>query len=177
MTTDLKKLKRAGVEPARVFGRRDFDPKAAGEVLHYTFAGADYYSPAFPTWMLLDGDCGVIDKAITRYGMREAPVTGGWVEYATRLFADAGVDVTLDEPLDYSLSNGVIVSAYPVPSAGVVPATPVMYLLRRFGEDLSFQYDGSMFVIRVRHEGECVGVIRTIAADCVTLWTPEDVAA
>lgn len=172
--TDIRKLRRGALEPARVFGRRDFDPKAAGAVLHYSFDGKDYYSPAYPTWMIRDGECGVLDKAITRYGMREAPVTGRWVEYAGRLFADAGTPIDLGEPLDYSLSNGVVFAAHTVGPLGVVPATPVMYLLRRFDADsLDFQFDPTMKVVRAWVDGECVAVIRIVATERVSRWTPE----
>lgn len=177
VTADLRKLKRAGVEPARVFGRRDFDPKSSGAVLHYiTPEGLHYYSPSFPTWMVLDGECKVLDKACQRYGMREAPVTARWVEYSTRLLADEGEVISLGDPEDYSLSNGVVFSAYTVGPCGVVPATPVMYVMRRFGEPLVFKYDNTMKVVRAWAEGTCVAVIRIIAADRVALWLLEGAA-
>lgn len=176
MTTDLRKLKRAGVEPARVFGRRDFDPKASGAVWHYSLDGEDWFSPHYPTWMFKGTDCPVLAKAIQRYGVEEAPVTGRWVDFGQRLTGGPELgDRLLGEAEDYERSDGVIFPGYELEGV-VIPATPVMYAYRRFGEDITFGSSDEMKVLRIHADGETVGIIRFIAADTVSAWTLAAVA-
>src|SRR5271166_1118134 len=140
-SSDLKKLKRAAIEPARVFARRDFDPTESRPVLHFawlqnTDSGVkfrEFYSPHFPTWMFEAGDdLHVIDKAIERYGLEEAPVNGKWYEFAEFLFdIEAGIPILLPDPEYKQMKNGAQVAFYYVGRKEWVAATPIVYAQRR----------------------------------------------
>src|SRR5271166_2940602 len=143
-SSDLKKLKRAAIEPARVFARRDFDPTESRPVLHFawlqnTDSGVkfrEFYSPHFPTWMFEAGDdLHVIDKAIERYGLEEAPVNGKWYEFAEFLFDvdRKGMPVALKDPEYRQMTNGAIVAFYHLGGIDFIAATPVQYAIRRWG--------------------------------------------
>lgn len=173
---DLKKLMRGALEPARVFGRRDFDPKGALPLYHYQHNGVDYWSPGWPTWMVADGDCRVLEKAIQRYGFREAPITLTWGTYADKLFNPAASGYhDLGALDDYELiQSGVIFPGYSV-NGTVYPATPIAYAQRRWGDDLSeYRSDGDY--LRVIVDGAVVVVVRSIAADRVRLWSAAQAA-
>lgn len=170
--SDLKKLMRGALEPARVFGRRDFDPKGAEALLHYQHDGLDYWSPGFPTWLIADGDCRVLEKAIQRYGYREAPVTGSWPAFADKLFCAGNPRLRADlgELVDYELKkSGVVFSGFSVNGA-VYPATPVAYAQRRWGDTLGeYRSDGDF--LRILVDGKVVVVVRSIASDHLRVWT------
>ena len=164
-SNDLKRLNRAAIEPARVFARRDFDPNDSRPVLHFAWgrranSRREFYSPHFPTWMFEAGDdIGVIDKAIVRYGMKEAPVTGQWWDFAEFLFdRERGKEVALPEPEIRQMTNGAQVPFYWLGGIDFVAATPVMYALRRFGPKTYFTLEGKF--VRVCAEDRVVGVIR-----------------
>jgi hypothetical protein len=174
---DTKKLRRAAVEPARVFGRRDFDNGTPGPLHHYDLAGTDYWSPNYPTWLIIDGDCGVLEKALKRYGSVEAPVSGRWPEWVDRMLEWQRVDeVSLAGPDEWTLRNGVTAPFYEVVGDGnddlactgrLIAATPVMYCVRRFGEDCEYWFDGT--VLRVVHAGRVVAIINSHASDDLEL--------
>ena len=158
---DLKKLSRAGIEPARVFARRDFDPDDNRPVLHYQTRDREFYSPHFPTWMFEGGDeLHVIEKAIDRYGLEEAPVTGRWWDYADFLFDPRqSEDIVKLADAEYrQMTNGTIVPFFYLGGLDFVAATPVTYAHRRWGDDIVFTLQGKFF--RIIHDGRVVGVVR-----------------
>lgn len=170
---DLKKLMRGALEPARVFGRRDFDPKAAPAVLHYQFRGQDYWSPGYPTWIVIDGDCKVLERAIQRYGMREAPVSVGWDEFALKLLGlkpKTRVQFAELEFAEFELSgSGVILTGVEV-GPRVFPGTPIAYAQRRFGaQELSYYADGEYLKIATAN-GIVVVVVRALRIGSAALW-------
>ena len=169
--SNLKKLMRGALEPARVFGRRDFDPKGGEALLHYQHNGDDYWSPGFPTWIVADGDCRVLERAIQRYGYREAPVAGGWQEFGDKLFNPIGFPAfELGELTDYELvQSGVVFPGFSVNGA-VYPATPIAYAQRRWGDTLGeYRSDGDF--LRVLVDGKVVVVVRSIENDRLKVWT------
>lgn len=163
MEVDFKKLRRAGIEPARVFARRDFDPDDNRPVLHYSWGDREFYSPHFPTWMFEAGDdTRVIEKAILRYGLEEAPVTGKWYDgYAEFLFdPKAGERVPLGPPVYKQMNNGSIVPFHHIGKWNVyIAATPMMYADRRWGGNVTLRKGGRF--VRLIVDGRVVGVIRT----------------
>lgn len=168
---------RGALEPARVFGRRDFDPKGAEALLHYQHDGLDYWSPGFPTWIIADGDCRVLEKAIQRYGYREAPVSPGWTAFADKLFAAGNRRLAgaPDELVDYELrKSGVVFPGFSV-NGTVYPATPVAYAQRRWGDAIGeYRSDGDF--LRILVDGKVVVVVRSIASDHLRVWTAAQAA-
>lgn len=165
LSSDLKSLKRAAIEPARVFARRDFDPNEKRPVLHFSWNDREFYSPHFPTWMFESGDeCGVIEKAIDRYGLEEAPVTGRWWDFAEFLFDPTkGQALVLDEPEMRVMTNGAHVAFYWLGGIDFIAATPVAYAQRRWDGDFSITKDGKFARIITYDDdnnGRVVGVIR-----------------
>lgn len=177
---DDKKLRRAALQPARVFGRRDFDPNPAEELLHFSLDGEDYWSPGFPTWLIADGDCKVLEKAIQNYGVREAPVNANWLTFGRRLTSvlDGKPLDELDELHDYELPNGTVATCYAVDVDGgesVFPATPVMYAERRFAQDVR-SYRVERDYLRVIVEGKVVLVVRSLRPGTAVRWQPSAAA-
>lgn len=162
---EVKKLRRAALEPARVFARRDFDPNDSRPVFHYSWGTGtqhrDFYSPHFPTWIFEGNDeLHVIEKAIDRYGLEEAPVTGKWWDYAEFLFdPERGTNFESTQAEYRTMTNGAIVPFFHVGGIDFMAATPAVYAQRRFGPFfVRFTKEGKF--IRVLFENRVVGVIR-----------------
>lgn len=171
--SDLKKLMRGALEPARVFGRRDFDPGSGQALFHYLHNGNDYWSPRYPTWLVADGDCRVLERAIQRYGYAEAPVSGGWQAFGDKLFDNLGELVGSDDFdgfEDYELlASGVVFPGFSM-NGTVYPATPIAYAQRRWGDAIEeYRSDGTF--LRILAEGKVVVVVRSIASDRLKVWT------
>lgn len=158
----IKSLQRAALEPARVYGRRDFDSGEGLPVLHYpSLDGANWYSPNYPTWMFVDeGDNPCLKRAIDRYGVAEAPVDGSWFDFAETLFDGMrGMVFNLKAPVLREMKDGGHVPFFEIPDSDGIycAATPVIHAIRRFG-DVTLKHDDN--IVRILHLNEVVGIVR-----------------
>ena len=135
MSDLVRKLKRAAVEPSRVFAQSD--TRDLREPLwHFTVGSESWFAPWAGAWMVVGGDCKVLTRAVDKLGMH----TFGEAPGISRLLARTDTPVNLDEPeLNFA---GAPKHIYPVCRVtgdrlclGAVPATPVYYAYRRFGTD------------------------------------------
>lgn len=172
LTSDFKKLMRAALEPARVFGRRDFDDGKAPELLAFTVGEAKWYGPGWPTWLFAGGECKVLAKALERYGSREPlpQQTERFADYMHSMLVDdgRGFEVDIPNPEFLALSDGRTFAGYELADGSALPATPVLYLLRRFGVEPTWSTHPTMSVVRGYVDGDVVAAVRTIANEKVS---------
>ena len=133
MTSDLvTKLQRAAREPARVFAQSDF--RDLREPMWRISDGTDnWYCAPFGAWAILGGDCPVLERALQKWG--EKPIRdGGWL--ADLLRAQSQPVVVGDPELrEVCLPKPQLAPFCPVGEGGRrVPATPVYYAYRRYGD-------------------------------------------
>jgi hypothetical protein len=148
-----KKLWRAANEPARVYARRDFDPKSAEPLLLFVHNRKEYYSPGYPTWMFLGGDK-VTERAIMRYGCAKSQIRES-------IFDPIGgiVDINPDGSTEATRVDGLTFPAWYLKDQ-LFPGTPIAYGLRRWNDQIQWKVDGVL--LRGVVGGEVVACIRSL---------------
>lgn len=163
-----KKLKRAALQPARVFGRADFGDER-GPMWTWDWYGTDWYAPMYPQWCIAGADYGgdekclnVITRATEQYGMRGlTPVRrAAWADVFARLldWNEEKEVLDLGRMEMVELRDGTVIPAYAVPG-GVVSATPVAYTERRFPDSVTWEWVSSLKVLRARKDTQCAAVV------------------
>jgi hypothetical protein len=173
---------RAGLQPARVFGRLGH-PEANLPLRMYPpvdgFEHGDWWSPWLPTWALraTPETCKVLAGALRRYGMRSstASMRRQIMSLIDEPAAPAVVDIAEDSRewhlADRTPTDGVEIAGR------VFCSYPLAYVLRRYGEgDIAWMLGGRYLTAWYDPETaptcECVGVFSGWHRDALTPGPP-----
>lgn len=171
---------RAAREPSRVFAASD-TTDSRHPLWTFTVQGERWYSPRRGSWAFPGADCPVLERAVERLGLEElptdyqsrgtqilerhlaAPAEQVWLEPEPELFelpVPNWVPQRGDKPPKANVLPGLRLTGFPL---RIVPATPVFYIQRRFGNgdwaDIEWHLLQDFPVIRSVLDGRPVGLI------------------